>query len=293
MEGSWSVRGMGKIRAHLDNIAFSHSVFALPFAFMGAVLAASGIPSWRDVLWITLAMVGARSSALAINNLVDLKYDRIHPRFTERPLVTGVIARWEAIAFIAGSLAVFLLAASRLHPVCLPLAPLAIVPFVIYPYMKRISWTCHLVLGLALACAPVGAWLAIRGEVSLSVLTLGASVAVWIAGFDVIYGCLDVDFDKAQGLHSMPVRFGIQRALFLSKLMHVLSIAGFFTVGIMLGSGWPYFVGVLIAAGVLVYQHSLVSPKNLSAITQKYFMRNGLVAISVFLFTLISLRVAE
>jgi 4-hydroxybenzoate polyprenyltransferase len=283
------VNGIKKVRAHLDNIAFSHSVFALPFAYMGAVFAAGGLPLWRDLVWITLAMVGARSSALAINNLVDLRYDRLHPRFINRPLVSGAITRWEAAAFIAGSLAVFLLAASHLHPVCLPLAPLAVAPFVIYPYMKRISWTCHLVLGLALACAPVGAWLAIRGDVSLPVIVLGIAVAIWIAGFDVIYGCLDVEFDRAHGLHSMPVRFGIDLALILAKLMHSLSIGGFIVVGILLGLGWPYFTGVVLAAGVLVYQHAIVGPNQLSAVTQKYFMRNGLVSISVFLFTLISL----
>jgi 4-hydroxybenzoate polyprenyltransferase len=280
---------MGKLKAHLDNIAFSHSVFALPFAYMGAVLAFGSLPPWRDLFWITVAMVGARSSALAINNLVDLKYDRIHPRFTKRPLVAGLITPAEAAAFVIGSLAVFLLAASRLHPVCLPLAPLAIAPFVIYPYMKRISWTCHLILGLALACAPVGAWLAIRGELNPAVIVLGTAVAVWIAGFDVIYGCLDVDFDREHGLHSMPARFGLERALFLSKLMHVLSLSGFAAVGVMLGLGWLYFTGVFLAAGVLVYQHTIVSARNLNAVTQKYFMRNGLVSIFVFLFTLISL----
>ena len=283
------MNGVVKLKAHLDNIAFSHSVFALPFAYMGAVLAVGGLPAWREIFWITLAMVGARSSALAINNLVDLKFDQLHPRFTKRPMVTGVIARWEAISFIIGSLIAFLLAASRLHPVCLQLSPLAVAPFVLYPYMKRISWICHFVLGLALACAPVGAWLAIRGEVSPPVLVLGASVAVWIAGFDVIYGCLDIDFDRSQGLHSMPVRFGIERALILSKQLHVVSLAGFVTVGLMLGIGWQYFIGIVLAAGVLVYQHSIVTAKNLTAVTQQYFMRNGLVSMLVFVFTLISL----
>lgn len=289
MEGPGAVSQIDKLKAHLDNIAFSHSVFALPFAYMGAVLASGGLPPWRDLLWITIAMVGARSSALAINNLVDLKYDRIHPRFTKRPLVTGVIARSEAVAFILGSLAVFLLAASRLHPVCLELAPFAIVPFVIYPYMKRFSWTCHLVLGLALACAPVGAWLAIRGEANLPVVVLAVSVAVWIAGFDVVYGCLDVDFDRAQGLHSIPARFSVERALVFAKWLHGLSLAGFFSVGIIQGLSWLYFTGVMLAAAVLVYQHTIVSADDLSAVTQKYFMRNGLVSIFVFLFTLISL----
>lgn len=291
MEGSGPVSAtvITKAKAHLDNIAFSHSVFALPFAYMGAVLAAAGLPSIIEIGWITLAMVGARSSALAINNLVDLKYDRIHPRFTKRPMVTGSISVPEACLFIAVSLAVFLFAASKLHPICLPLSPLAVLPFVVYPYMKRLSWTCHLVLGLALACAPVGAWLAIRGDFSLPVIVLGASVAVWIAGFDVIYGCQDVEFDRAHGLHSMPADFGIEQALTLSKLMHCLSIAGFSLVGFMLGLSWLYFTGVILAAVVLVYQHNLVHPTNFDAVKQPYFLRNGLVSILVFLFTLGSL----
>lgn len=278
-----------KWKAHLDNIALSHSVFALPFAYMGAILAASGLPSWRNMLWITLAMVGARSSALAINNLVDWKYDRIHPRLRQRPLVTGAISRREAAVVAAGSLAVFLLAASRLQPVCLPLAPLAIAPFVIYPYMKRFSWTCHLVLGLALACAPIGAWIAIRGDVSPVVLLLGASVAVWIAGFDVVYGCLDVDFDRAQGLHSLPVRLGIGRALSLARLMHMISLGGFAGVGILAGLNGLYYGGVALAGCVLVYQHTRVSTADLSAVTQAYFMRNGLVSFFICLFTAVSL----
>ncbi len=280
---------LAKFKAHLDNTAFSHSVFALPFAYMGAMLAAGGLPPWRELLWITLAMLGARSSALAINNLVDLKYDRLQPRFSGRPLVSGALSRCEAVLFTCGSLAVFLLAASRLHPVCLPLAPAAVAPFVIYPFMKRVSWTCHLVLGLALACAPAGAWLAIRGELSLAAIVLAVSVAIWIAGFDVIYGCLDVAFDREQGLHSMPVRFGVSRALTLTRLMHGLSLAGFAAVGVLSGLGWLYFTGVGLAGLVLCYQHAIVGPGRLGAVTQRYFMRNGLVSVFIFLFTLISL----
>lgn len=289
MEGSWPVSWSSKLKAHLDNIAFSHSVFALPFAYMGALLAAEAQPKWDVLFWITVAMVGARSSALAINNLVDLKFDRIHPRFTKRPLVTGAISRWEASVFIALTLFVFLFAASRLHPVCLPLAPLAIAPFVIYPYMKRVSWTCHLVLGLCLACAPVGAWLAIRGAISLPVVILGAAVAVWIAGFDVIYGCLDVDFDRAQGLHSIPADFGIEQALLYAKIMHIISLICFAAAGWLFSLDWQYYAGVAVAAGVLIYQHKKVKPTDLSEVKQTYFMRNGLVSISIFVFTFISM----
>lgn len=280
---------MSKLKAHLDNIALSHSVFALPFAYMGAFLAAGGIPSAHDLLWITLSMIGARSAALALNNYIDLKYDRLHPRFTQRPMVTGKVRPWEAIVLIIVSLLVFLLATAQLQPICLTLWPLALVPFVIYPYMKRFSWTCHLVLGVALAVAPIGAWVAVRGDISAAVLFLGLSVGVWIAGFDVIYGCQDVAFDKAQGLNSMAVRFGVQGALGLARLMHTVSIAGFAAVGILLNLPLLYYIGVTLAAVVLVYQHSLVSPGDLSQVTQRYFMRNGLVSILLFVFTVTSL----
>ncbi|CUH93969.1 putative membrane protein [Propionispora sp. 2/2-37] len=279
---------MNKVKAHLENIALSHSVFALPFAYMGAVLAVRGVPNGWDLFWITLAMVGARSTALALNNLIDLKYDRLHPRFTNRPLVTGTVKPGEVLLLAVASLILFFVAAYHLQPVCIRLAPLAVIPLVVYPYMKRFSWTCHLVLGLALAIAPVGAWIAISGYLNLAVILLGLAVGIWIAGFDVIYGCQDVTFDKKQGLHSMPVRFGIDGALRLSRLMHSFSILCFALVGYLLGLHFIYFFGVFLAALVLLYQHSLVKSKDFSRVTQAYFMRNGLVGTFVFIFTVIS-----
>ena len=280
---------MSKLKAHLDNIALSHSVFALPFAYMGAFLAAGGFPSVHDLLWVTLAMIGARSAALALNNYIDLKYDRQHPRFTKRPMVTGAVKTWEAALLIIVCLLVFLLAAAQLQPLCLKLWPLALIPLVVYPYMKRFSWTCHLVLGVALAAAPVGAWIAVAGEVSYAVLFLGLSVGVWIAAFDVIYGCQDVAFDKTHGLNSMAVRFGVDGALKLSKYMHGISIFGFMIVGVLLNLHFIYYIGVALAAIVLIYQHSIVSPDDLRQVTQRYFMRNGLVSTLLFIFTVISL----
>lgn len=280
---------MSKLKAHLENIALSHSVFALPFAYMGGFLAAGGLPTIHDLLWITLAMIGARSAALALNNLIDLKYDRLHPRFTQRPMVTGKVKQWEAVGLIVGSLLLFLLAAAQLQPLCLKLWPLALVPLVIYPYMKRFSWTCHLVLGLALAVAPVGSWVAVRGDISLVAVTLGLSVGIWIAAFDVIYGCQDVAFDKAHGLNSMPVRFGVDGALRIAKVMHTFSILGFILVGVIVGLPMIYYLGVIIAAAVLIYQHLIVSSTDLSQVTQRYFMRNGLVGVVLFFTTVIAL----
>lgn len=280
---------MSKLKAHLENIALSHSVFALPFAYMGAVLAAGGIPTSHDFFWITLAMIGARSAAMALNNFIDLKYDRLHPRFTNRPMVTGKVKSWEAIALITVTLAIFVLAAANLHPLALRLAPLALIPLVAYPYMKRFSWTCHLVLGLALSISPTGAWVAIQGTLPIPIILLGLAVGVWIAGFDVIYGCQDTAFDKEHGLHSMPVRFGVQGALYLAKVMHVSSIILFGLVGFLFNLSWLYYIGVVLAATVLSYQHSIVSSTDFSKVTQAYFMRNGLVGLLVFLFTLASL----
>lgn len=276
---------MSKLKAHLDNIVFSHSIFALPFAYMGAILAAGGIPTGHDLLWITLAMVGARSAAMALNNFIDLKYDRLQPRFKERPMVTGALGARDAVLFIAFSMALFIWAAANLQPLCLKLAPVALIPLSVYPYMKRFSWSCHLVLGLALAVAPIGAWVAINGAINAPIVGLGVAVCVWIAGFDVIYGCQDVEFDRKHGLHSMPERFGIAGALRLSRLMHVLSVALFFAVGHWFALPYLYDVGVALAALVLIYQHRIVSADDLSRVKQDYFLRNGIVGIALLLFT--------
>lgn len=279
---------MNKLKAHLENIALSHSVFALPFAYMGAILAVQGIPAMGDLFWITLAMVGARSAAMGLNALIDLKYDRLHPRFTKRPMVTGAVTPGEVVLLIAASLVVFVLAAAHLQPVCVKLVPLAVIPLAVYPYMKRVSWTCHLVLGLALSIAPTGAWIAITGSLAWPAVFLGLAVGIWIAGFDVIYGCQDVVFDKQHGLHSMPVRFGIPGALTLSRYMHAFSIGCFWLVGYQLQLGAIYFGGVVLAALVLIYQHRLVRDGDFSRVTQAYFMRNGLVGIFILLFTMLN-----
>ena len=280
---------MSKLAAHINNIALSHAVFALPFAYIGAILAASGVPMASNIAWITLAMMGARSAALALNNFIDLKYDRLQPRFTNRPMVTGAVKPWEAVWLTLFCLAVFLYAAAQLQPLCLKLAPLAVIPLAVYPYMKRFSWTCHFVLGLALSIAPIGAWIAIKGELTLPIVLLGLSVGAWIAGFDIIYGCQDVAFDKQNGLHSVPVRFGVQGALTIAKVLHFFSIIGFVIVGQFMHMQWVYYIGVILAAIVLIYQHSIVSPTDFRQVTQTYFTRNGVVSIVLLIFTVISM----
>lgn len=280
---------MNKFAAHMNNIAFSHTIFALPFAYIGAILAVGGIPTGEALLWITLAMMGARSAAMALNKIIDLKYDRLQPRFANRPMVTGAVKPWEAVVLTLCSLVIFFWAASKLHPVCIKLAPLAVIPLAIYPYMKRFSWTCHFVLGLALSIAPIGAWMAIDGKLTVPIALIGLAVGVWIAGFDIIYGCQDVEFDKRNHLHSVPVRFGVQGALTIARVCHVLSIIGFSIAGQLLQLQWLYYGGVILAAFVLTYQHSIVSATDFRQVTQTYFMRNGLVSIALLIFTIISM----
>lgn len=280
---------LSKLAAHVNNMALHHSIFALPFAYMGAFLAANGVPAWSDLIWITVAMIGARSAAMALNNFIDLKYDKLHPRFTNRPMVTGEVKPWEAIVLIIFSLAVFITATLHLTPICVKLIPLAVFPFVIYPYMKRYTWCCHLVLGWALSVAPIGGWVAIRGDLNLAIILLGLAVGIWIAGFDVIYGCQDVEFDKKHKLNSMAVRFTVPGALKIARFMHGISMLCFICVGLLLALSPIYYIGVAVAVFVLYYQHKIVSPMDLTRVTQVYFMRNGLVGISVFLFTFASL----
>lgn len=283
---------MTKLKALLANIEFANSLYALPFAYMGAILAAHGLPAWQDLFWITLAMVGARSAALALNRVIDLEIDKRHPRFTERPMVTGAITVVEMAAFIVLSFGVLLLAAYNLNPLCVKLLPIGIIPLTIYSYMKRISWTCHLVLGLALAAAPVGAWIAITGTIETPALLLGGAIMMWIAGFDIIYGLLDIDFDRANGLHSIPARFGLTNGLRISSGLHVLCIILLLLVGNVYSLGMFYYVGVGLAAAVLVYQHMIVTPKDLSQVNGKFFLKNGLVSIFIFILTLVDRLVA-
>jgi len=279
--------GLGeKLAAHANNIALHHSVFALPFAYMGAFLAAGGEPPFWTMVWITLAMVGARSAALALDNLIDLKYDKLHPRFTKRPMVTGIVKKWEVLVLIAVSLAAFVYAVWHLPRICLQWLPVAAVPFVIYPYTKRFTFACHGVLGLAIAMAPAGGWTAVKGTVfDIPQLVLCLAVGIWIGAFDVVYGSQDEEFDKANGLHSLATLLTAGGALKVARICHALCIGCFAWLGQLLGLGACYYFGVAIAAGTLVYQHSIVSATDFHRLTQVYFMRNGIVSVAMFLCT--------
>jgi 4-hydroxybenzoate polyprenyltransferase len=280
---------LGKLKALLVNIEFANTIFALPFAYMGAVLAVRGIPSLHDLTWITVAMVGARSAALALNRVIDLEIDKRNPRYTDRPMVTGAITVGEMIIFIMASFGLLFWAAWNLNPLCVKLLPLGVLPLMVYSYMKRISWTCHLVLGVALAAAPVGAWIAVTGAIGFPAILLGGAVMTWIAGFDILYGSLDINFDRANGLYSIPAHFGLEKGLYISIVLHVVSLILLLLVGLVCKLGVFYYIGVVLAAAILVYQHRIVTPEDLSKVNRKLFLNNSLVSTCIFLLTLIEL----
>ena len=279
---------MSKFKSHANNIALPHTIFSLPFALASAFLAANGRPDFWTVVLILLAITSARWAAIAIDNLADLKYDKLQPRLSYRAMVRGEISRGEAIIFIAACLIVLVVTVAQLPPICLKLLPVAAVPFIIYPFTKRFTPWCHLFLGVAIAMAPAGAWVAVTEKISLPMIILCVAVALWIGAFDAVYGAQDERFDKAHGLHSFATKFGAAGALNLARILHVISIVCFVAVGLILGVGKLYFVGVAIAAAALVYQHAIVRPNDYRFVTQAYFMRNGVVSIAIFLFTWLS-----
>ena len=276
----------GKIVLYLRMIKFPHSIFALPFAFTGAVIAAEGIPSLREIVWITVAMVGARSGAMGLNRVIDRKIDRENPRTKNRELPKGEIRLSEAILFTGVSIAIFIFAAYMLNPLCLKLSPIALAVLFIYSYTKRFTWTTHFVLGLALSAAPLGAWIAVRGTFDTEIIPMGIAVIFWLAGFDTLYALQDIEFDKSHGLYSIPKRFGIKNALLLARLFHLITFIMLITTGVLFKVGIFYWLGMIIVAGLFIYEHSLVKQSDLNKLDIAFFNMNGYISITVFIFTL-------
>lgn len=284
-----------RLDAHLNNIAFYQTIFSLPFAYMAVLLASAELgrsPDLWVMLWVTVTIVAARSAALALDNLIDLKYDKDQPRFAQRPMVAGTVGHKDVYALIVFCFALLIFAVLQLDPICIKLLPVAALPFVIYPYMKRVTCFCHYVCGIAVAMAPAGGWVAVTGRVDdWTMLVLYTAVALWIGGFDVVYGAQDEEFDKAHGLHSMATALGAKNALLLAKLTHVVTLIIFWYLGMLCQLGMVYFIGVGIAAGTLVYQHRLIDKKGFGAFTREYYMRNGIVSVAIFLCTLLSMYI--
>jgi len=279
-----------KLKYFFEAIKVEHTVFALPFAYIGMILAAGGWPGWRIFLWITVAMVAARTLAMATNRVVDRAVDARNPRTAGRHLPRGLLRPWEVGAWAAASAAVLLVAAWQLNPLCLALAPLAILVLVGYSYTKFFTWTSHWILGLTDGAAAAGAWAAVRGTIDLPAYLLWFAVTVWIAGFDLLYACQDVEFDRRERLHAVPARFGIPTALRWARYCHLLTVLALAGAGWVTGLGWPYWVGWLAVVGLFVYEHSLVSASDLSRLDMAFFNVNGYIALIIFAATLAGLR---
>jgi 4-hydroxybenzoate polyprenyltransferase len=273
---------LASLRKTLEMVKFSHSVFALPFALLALVLAVGGVPSWALLGWVLLAMVSARSAAMGMNRLADRRLDAENPRTAGRHLVTGSLSVRYAAAFTAAAAAVFLFAAWNLNLTAFLLAPLVLVVLLGYPFLKRVTALAHLGVGLALGLSPLGAWIAGRGGFGGDLrvpLVLGLGVTCWVAGFDVIYASQDVEADRRLGLHSIPARMGVARALRVAALLHVVCVGCFVATGVLAGLGAVYFVAVAAAAALLVVEHRIVSPDDLSRVNVAFFNLNGLVAL--------------
>jgi 4-hydroxybenzoate polyprenyltransferase len=274
-------------------IRFSHTVFALPFAFMGAILAAGGIPSRWTLWWILVAMVGARSGAMGMNRIADRRLDALNPRTRERALPSGQIGLGGAIVFVAAAFVVFLVAAWMLNPLCFALAPVAVLIVCGYSYTKRFTAGSHLILGLSLALAPIGAWIAVRGELGGPALVLGLGVLFWVAGFDILYAFQDVDFDRQAGLFSIPAWLGTAKGLMIAGIFHALTICCLALLIPLLRLGPIYGIGLLCAAGLLLYEHSLVHRHGLDKLDMAFFNVNGVLSIGMFLATAMDLLLAK
>jgi len=272
----------GRLRTVLEMIKFEHSVFALPFALVGALLAARDagrFPTLWQILWIVVAMVGARSAAMTINRIADLDYDRRNPRTAMRALPTGELSVGFAWAFTLVASALLVIAAWQLNPLALKLSPVALAVLFFYSYTKRFTTWAHFVLGFCLGMSPAAAWIAIRGSLDWRMLILCAVVTLWVGGFDVLYACQDVEFDKTAGLYSIPKKFGIARALRIARVIHVVMVALLILLALSFHLAWPAWVGIAVVAALLAYEHSLVKPNDLSKMNAAFFTVNGYISL--------------
>ncbi len=286
---------MKQLRAFLDLIKFEHTIFALPFAYLGMVLAARGLPTFHQFFWITVAMASARTRAMSFNRLADRHIDALNPRTANRPIQTGKISVQTVIVGSIVSLIVLAFSAWQLGPLTMRLLPGAIVFLLGYAYAKRFTWLSHFILGFTDGLAPMGAWAAVRGSLftpgDLPAWLLLLTVTFWIGGFDVIYACQDTEFDREERLHSIPAKWGNAVALHVARLCHLITVGLLAAIGLVMNLGGVYLIGVGIVAGLLIYEHSLVKPNDLSKLNIAFFNVNGYISITIFVATLIALSI--
>ena len=280
---------MRQIKILLDNIKFEHTIFALPFAYLGMVLAANGLPTLWQFIWITLAMASARTLAMSLNRLIDRELDARNPRTMNRPLPRGLISPRAVAGIVFVAFIVFEFSAWQLNTTCFVLSPLALIFLVGYHYAKRFTWLSHWILGFTDGIAAAGGWVAVRGTLDPMAYLIWFVVVVWMAGFDLIYACQDVEVDRREGLKSIPSRFGIATALTLARINHLITVIALAVVGIVAGIGWVYWVGWLIVAVLLAYENSIVNPNDLSRLNLAFFNVNGYISVIVFVSALLGL----
>ncbi len=281
---------MSRFQEVAEALKLEHTIFALPFAYVGLWVASRGNPLWSTVGWVTLAMVGGRTAGMALNRLIDLPLDRLNPRTRNWPVPAGRVKPTLLAGLAAGAIGLFLFSAAQLNSLCFLLSPLALLSLVLYPYLKRFTWACHFGLGAVLGSAPAAGWLAVTGAWDPAILPLSVGVLFWAAGFDILYALLDLDFDRGHGVYSIPQRFGLKNALRISRICHALAVISFGLFGFQAGLGIWFWVGWAGVAGLLHYEHRLVGPARLDRINKAFFTVNGWVSVSFFLFTLLDLR---
>ena len=280
-----------KIAILLEMIKFEHTIFALPFALIGAFLAKRGVPDAATFGWVVVAMVGARTSAMGFNRIVDRQFDKKNPRTADRALAAGTVKIWEAWGMVVIAAALFFFACYNLNQLTLILSPFALALTFIYSLTKRFTWLCHVVLGVALAFSPLGGWVAVKGTLINFPFVLSAAVLFWVAGFDAVYACLDVEFDQQTGLYSLPARFGRKNAFKLAVVFHLVAFVLFLVTGVLSRLNYFYYIGIVLTGAALFYQHIVVNPRDLSRIQLSFFTMNGLISLTLFVATWLSLVV--
>ncbi|BAI79821.1 4-hydroxybenzoate polyprenyltransferase [Deferribacter desulfuricans SSM1] len=276
---------MEKVISFFRMIKVEHTLFALPFAFTGAIIAAKGIPSIDKIFWIAVAMLGARSGAMGFNRVADAEIDAKNPRTANREIPAGKISKKEAIIYIIISFLLYFLAAYKLNPLCFKLSPIPVIIFILYSYTKRFTFLCHLILGIALGLAPMGAWVAITGSIDFRIVLLGVGVMFWVAGFDLIYAIQDIDFDREHNLFSIPRFIGIKNSIYLARAFHLIAFVLFLYAKFIFNLGILYLIGVILCGLFMIYEHSIIKPNDLSKLDMAFFNLNAYISLTIFVFT--------
>jgi len=276
-----------RIKLYMEMIKVEHTIFALPFALTSSLIAANGFPTFYQTFWIILALFGARTAAMSLNRLIDAEIDAKNPRTANRHIPRGLVKKTEAVVLAIVGFLLMVFSAYKLNPLALKLSPIAIFVLVLYSFTKRFTYLCHIVLGIAVALAPLGAWVAVKGDISLSAILISLSVALWVAGFDIIYALQDVEFDRREGLYSIPAVLGEEKALILSKLFHLLTLLALITVGILENLGLFYYLGLVASAILMAKEHKIIS-QDRNKINYAFFNLNGYISLTIFFFTLLN-----